>query len=100
LTGTHADTKIFIIRHLLEVVNTIHKNEIGAERIITAIAQNIVAKYDTFNPHFLGNYLDIATLAHMSILDAKGGTDKYSHHKQILFVFPAVTQTTITNKKN
>ena len=39
LTGTHADTKIFIIRHLLEVVNTIHKNEIGAGGIITAIAQ-------------------------------------------------------------
>jgi len=38
LTGTHADTKAFIIRHLVEVVKTTHENVIGVGGTITAIA--------------------------------------------------------------
>ena len=44
--------------------------------------------------------LDIATLAHMSILDTRGGAIKYPHHKQTLFTFPEVARTAIANKKN
>lgn len=56
--------------------------------------------FDTLEPHFLGDSLDIATLAHMSILDTDGGTDKYPHYRQILFAFPMAGRTIIANKRN
>ena len=40
------------------------------------------------------------TLAHITIIDTKDGINKYPYHKQILFTFPEITRTTISNKRN
>jgi len=37
--------------------------------------------------HFLWGSLDITLMGHMTIIDAEGGTYKYSFHKNILFTF-------------
>ena len=102
LTGTHADTGAFIIRHPMEVGKTTHENVIGVRGTITMIAQALghEGKFGNLKPHFLGESLDMATLAYMTIIDTKGGINKYPHHKQILFTFPEVTCTTISNKRN
>ena len=67
-----------------------------------AIAQALGygGNFHTLEPNFLDGFLDIATLAHMSILNTRGGTIKYPHHKQILFTFPTVARTTIADKRN
>jgi len=39
LIGTRADTKAFIIRHLVEMAKTLHENVIGVEGTNTAIVQ-------------------------------------------------------------
>jgi len=44
--------------------------------------------------------LDIATLAHMTIIDTKGDVNKYPHHKQVFFIFPYVARTTTANKQD
>ena len=36
----------------------------------------------------------------MTIIDTKGGINKYPHHKQVLFTFADEAQTTISNKRN
>ena len=36
----------------------------------------------------------------MTIINIKGGINKYAHHKQALFTFPNVARTTISNKQN
>jgi len=78
-----------------------YENVISAGATITAIAESLGhnGKFHTLEPHFLGGFLDIATLAHMSIIDTWGGTIKYPHHKQILFTFPTMACTVIANKK-
>jgi len=83
------------------VAKTTHENVISVGVTITAIAESMghSSKFHTLESHFLGGFLDIITLAHMSILDTRGGTIKYPHHKQILFTFPALTRTATTNKK-
>ena len=77
-----------------------HLGSVGA--IITAIAESLghSNKFHSLESHFLGGALDIATLAHMSILDTKSGTIRYPHHNEILFTFPAVARTAIANKRN
>lgn len=81
---------------------TTHENVIGVHGTIMTIVQAFGhgGKFDTLESHFLASSLDIATLAHMSLFDIKGGINKYSHHKQILFSFPAVARITISNKQN
>jgi len=39
LTGTHADTEAFIIRHLVEVAKTTHENVIGVRGTIIKITE-------------------------------------------------------------
>jgi len=87
---------------LAKVAKTTHENLISVGAIITTIAESLghSGKIHTPELHFLGRSVDISTLAHMSILDTRGGTIKYPHHKQILFTFPVVARTTIANKKN
>jgi len=77
--GAHADTSTFIIRHLVEVAKTTHENVIGVWGTITMIAQALGhgGKFDSLEPHFLRGSLDIATLARMTIIDTKGGINKY-----------------------
>ena len=102
LFETHVDIGAFILRHLTEVAKTTHENVISVGATITTIAESLghSSKFHTLESHFLGGVLDIAALAHMPILDTRGGTIKYQHHKQILFTFPAVTRTAIANKRN
>jgi len=87
---------------LTEVAKTTHENVISVGATITAIAKSLGHnnKFHSLELHFLGGVLDIATLAHKSILDTQGGTIKYPHHKQTLFTFPAVARTAIANKRN
>ena len=82
LTGTHEYFNDFIICHLAEVAKTTHKNVIGVGGTIKVIVQALDhgEKFGTLEPYFLGSSLDIVTLTHMSILDIKGGTNKYPHH--------------------
>ena len=84
------------------MAKTTHENVISVGVTITAIAESMghSSKFHTLESHFLGGFLDIITLAHMSIMDTRGGTIKYPHHEQILFTFPAVARTAITNKRN
>ena len=102
LSGTHVDIGAFILRHLTEVAKTTHENVISVGATIIAITESLGhnSKFHTLESHFFGGALDIATLAHMPILDTQGGTIKYPHHKQILFTFPAVPRTAIANKRN
>jgi len=99
LTKTLADTGAFIIHHFVEVAKTTHSNVIGVRGTITAIthALGYIRKFGTLKAHFLGGNLDIVTLAHMTIIDIKGGINEYRHHKQILFTFPDVVRTPIPN---
>jgi len=87
---------------LTEVAKIAHENVISVTATITAIAESLghSSKFHTLESYFLGGVLDIATLAHMSILDTRGGTIRYPHHKETLFTFPAVTRTAIANKRN
>ena len=85
LTGIHADTEAFIIRHIVEVAKTTHDNAIGVEGTSTAIAKLQTMKFAIPKPHLLGGV--IATLANMTIIDTKGGINKYPLHKQMLFTF-------------
>ena len=48
----------------------------------------------------MGENLDIATLVPMTSIDTKGDTNKYPHHKQVLFTFSDGAKTTISNKQN
>jgi len=102
LSGTHVDIGAFILRHLIEMAKTTHENVISVGATITAIAESLGHnnKFHSLESHFLGGVLDIASLAHMSILDTRGGTIRYPHHKETLFTFPAVTRTAIANKRN
>jgi len=88
--NTHADTEAFIIHHLVEVAKITHENVIGLGGTITAMAQALghSGKFSTLEPHLSCGILDIATLAHMTIIDTKGGINKHPHHKQVLFTFP------------
>ena len=89
VTGTHADNGVFIICNLVEVAKTTHENVIGAGGTVTAIIQALghEGKFGSLKPRFLGGSLDITTLTHMTIIDTKRGTNKYSRHKQFLFTF-------------
>jgi len=71
-----------------------HENVIRVRGTITAIAQALGhwGKLGSPASHFLGGSLDIATLAHMTIINTKGGINKYPYHKQIFFI-------TISNKR-
>ena len=75
---------------------------LGIGCTITAISQvlNHGGKPGPLEPHFLCGSLNIAILGHMNIIDSKGGTYKYPHHKQILFNFLNLSCTTIDNKSN
>jgi len=83
------------------MAKTTHENVLTVGATITTIAEPLGhhSKFRTLESHFLGGVLDIATLAHMSILDTKGGTIRYPHHKETLFTFPVVTRTAIANKR-
>jgi len=102
LSGTHVDIGAFTLKHLTEVAKTTHENVISVGATIIAIAESVGHnnKFHSLELQFLGGVLDIATLAHMSILDTRGGTIRYPHHKETLFTFPAVAQTAIANKRN
>jgi len=69
---------------------------------ITTIAQALGhgGKFGTVEPPIVGGSLNIATLACMSIVDTKARTSKYPHHKQIIFAFFVVAQTTMFSKRN
>ena len=101
LTGTYADTGTFIIRYLMAVAKITHEDVIGMGGYDHCDSPSFGAwgKFGSLKPHFLGGSLDIATLAHMTIIDTKGGINKYPHHKQVLFTFPEATRTTISNNE-
>ena len=69
---------------------------------ITVIAQALghERKFGSLEPQFLGGSLNIAILAHATIIDTKGRINKHHHHKQSLFTFSEVARTTISNKRN
>jgi len=102
LSGTSIDTGAFIIRYLEKVARTTHKNALSIGGMITAISQALgdSDKFTHLEPHFLGDHLDIDTLHHMTIIENKGGTIWYPHHKQILFTLPNVKRTTVSNNRN
>jgi len=102
LSGTPIDTGAFIIGHLAEVAKTSNKNFISVGGIITAIANALgySSWLSTLEPHFLDGHLDLVTLHHIHIIDTRGDTIRYPHHKTILFTLPSVERTPIANKRN
>ena len=60
-----------------------YENVIGLGDTFTIIAQALGhgVKFSTPEPYFLGGNLDIAKLAQMTIIDTKGGINKYPHCK-------------------
>jgi len=61
LTGTYANIRAFIVRHLVGVDKTTHDNVIVVVGTITAIAQALgrSGKFGTIEPHFLGKTLTL-----------------------------------------
>jgi len=83
LIGTHANTGAFMIHHLVEVGKTTYKSVIGVGGTITISAQALGhrGKLSSLEPRLLDGNLDIATLAHMTIIGIKGDISKYPRHK-------------------
>ena len=102
ITRTHVNTGALISCHLVDVAKITHESVIGVGGTITVIAQALghEGKFGSLEPHFVGGGLDIATLAHITIIDTKAGINKYPYHIQLLFTLPEVTRTTISNKRN
>lgn len=102
LSGTPIDTGAFIIHHLAEVAKPRNRNVLSVGGTITAIATALGygSRLSSLEPHFLGGHLDLGTLHHMHIIDTRGTTIRYPHHKQILLTFPDLQRTTISNKRN
>jgi len=102
LSGTSIDTRVFIIRHLAEVAKTSNKNVIRAGGTVTSItnALGYSLRLSTLKHHFLGGHLDLSTLHHMYIIDTRGDTVRYPHHKTIFFTLPNVECTMVANKRN
>ena len=102
LPGTPIDTGAFIIRHLAEVAKTSNRNVISVGGTVTAIANALgySSSLPALAPHFLGGHLDLGTLHHMHIIDTRGDTIQYPHHKTILFTLPNTDRTMVANKRN
>lgn len=102
LSGTPIDTGAFIIRHLAEVAKPSNRNVLSVGGTITAIAIALgySSRLSSLEPHFLGGYLDLGTLHHMHIIDTRGDTIRYPHHKTIVFNLPNLQRTTVANKRN
>lgn len=95
LSGIAIDTRAFIIRHLAEVAKPSNRNILSFGSTITATALGYGSRLSSLEPYF-----DLGTLHHMHIIDTRGATIRYPHHKQILFTFPDLQRTTISNKRN
>jgi len=102
LSGTPIDTGAFIIRHLAEVAKPSNRNVLSVGGTVTTIATALGygSRLSSLEPHFLGGHLDLGTLHHMHIIDTRGDTIKYPHHKTILFNLPNPQRTTVANKRN
>ena len=101
LNGKHVNTGPFIIHCLVEVAKKICCNVIYMGGSIITIAQglNYVRTLESLEPHFLGGSIKLTTLGHLSIIHTKGGSNKYSNHKQIICSFSNVGHIIIANKK-
>lgn len=102
MSGTPIDTGAFIIRHLVEVAKPSNRNVISVGGTVTAIANALgySSRLSALEPHFLGGHLDLGTLHHMHIIDTRGDTIQYPHHKTILFTLPTAERTAVANKRN
>ena len=102
LSSTPIDSGAFLIRHLADVAKTSNRNVLSVGGTITAIAIALGygSRLSTLASHFSGGHLDLGTLHHMHIIDARGDTVRYPHHQEILFTLPNVQRTAISNFRN